>query len=69
MDCLYEIIKKFSAFVLTHYHRWIYENHKIEFQTKAIETIYGLTKKHDTRSNTRKVPNTFVLVSQIRILD
>ena len=45
--------------MLTRYHRWIYENHKIEsvevlrewviqeteFQTKAIEMIYGLTKK------------------------
>ena len=30
MDCLYEITKKFSAFMLTHYHCWIYENHKIE---------------------------------------
>ena len=44
--------------MLTRYHRWIYENHKIEsvevlrewviqeteFQTKAIEMIYGLTK-------------------------
>ena len=59
--------------MLTRYHRCIYENHKIEsvevlrewviqeteFQTKAIEMIDGLTKKHDTRSNTREVPNTF----------
>ena len=51
--------KKLPTFMLTRYHRWIYENHKIEsvevlrewviqeteFQTKAIETIYGLTKK------------------------
>ena len=65
--------KKLPALMLTWYHRWIYENHKIEsvevlrewviqeteIQTKAMETIYGLTRKPDARSNTREVPNTF----------
>ena len=30
-----------------------------EFQTKAIETIQGLSRKHDIRSNTRETPHTF----------
>ena len=65
--------KKLPASMLTCYHRWIYENHKIEsvetlrewviqeteFQTKAIETIQGLTGKNDTRSNLREVSHTF----------
>ena len=68
--------------MLTCYHCWIYENHKIEsvevlrewaiqeaeFQTKAIETIQGLSRKHDVRSNTRDLPHT-LLISQIRVLD
>ena len=51
--------KKLPASMLTRYHCWIYENHKIEsmeilrewviqetkFQTKAMETIQGLTGK------------------------
>ena len=59
--------------MLTRYHRWIYENHKIEsvevlrewviqeaeFQTKAIETIQGMSRKHDVRINTREIPYTF----------
>ena len=65
--------KKLPASMLTRYHRWIYENHKIElvevlrewviqeteFQTKAIETIQGLSRKQDMRSNTREIPHTF----------
>ena len=65
--------KKLPASMLTCYHRWIYENHKIEsvevlrewviqeteFQTKAIETIQGLSRKQDMRSNTREKPHTF----------
>ena len=49
--------KKLPASMLTQYHRWIFENHKIEsvealqewvireveFQTKAQETVQGLT--------------------------
>ena len=31
----------------------------LSFQTKAIETIQGLSRKHDTRSNTREIPHTF----------
>ena len=51
--------KKLPASMFTRYHRWIYENHKIElveilrewvfqetnFQTKAMETIQGLKGK------------------------
>ena len=69
--------------MLTGYHHWIYGNHKIEsvkvlrewviqeteFQTKAIETIHGLIKNHNTRSNTREVPNTLFGKSNLRILD
>ena len=65
--------KKLPASMLTRYHRWIYENHKIEsvevlrewviqeteFQTEAIETIQGLSRKQDMRSNTREIPHTF----------
>ena len=59
--------------MLTRYHCWIYENHKIEsvevlkewviqatkFQTKAIEIIQGLSRKHGIRSNTGDLPHTF----------
>ena len=59
--------------MLTRYHRWIYENYKIEsvevlrecviqeteFQTKTVETIQGLSRKHDVGSNTREIPYTF----------
>ena len=59
--------------MLTRYHQWIYENHKIEsvealrewviqetkFQTKAIETIQGLSRKHVVRNNTREIPHIF----------
>ena len=65
--------KKLPASMLTHYHHWIYENHKIEsveilrewviqeteFQTKAMKTIQGLTGKNDTRSNLREISHTF----------
>ena len=51
--------------MLTHYHRWVFENRKIEsvevlrewviqeaeFQTKAVEAVQGLTGRVDTRSN------------------
>ena len=51
--------KKLPAVILTSYHQWIYENHKVEsvetlrerviqetkFQTKAVETVRGLTGK------------------------
>ena len=67
--------KKLPASMLTRYHRWIYyENHKIksmevlrewviqetEFKTKAIETIQGLSRKSDIRSQTRDLPHTFL---------
>ena len=54
--------------MLTQYHhRWIFKNHKIEsaevlrewvireaeFQTKALETVQGLTGRVETRINTR----------------
>ena len=31
----------------------------LSFQTKAIETIQGSSRKHDIRSNTREIPRTF----------
>ena len=57
--------------MLTRYHRWIYENHKIESvevlrewviqetSNKSSRNDLWIDKKHDTRSNTREVPNTF----------
>lgn len=65
--------KKLPASMLTYYHRWIFENHKTEsvevlrewvireaeFQTKALETVQGLTGKVETRSNTRGMSHTF----------
>ena len=64
--------KKFPASMLTQYHRWIFENHKIEsvevlrkwviqeaeFQTKALETVQGLTGRVDAK-NVRGVSHTF----------
>ena len=65
--------KKLPASMLTQYHRWIFENHKIEsvevlrewvireaeFQTKALETVQGLTGRVEARSNTRGMSHTF----------
>ena len=66
--------KKLPASMLTQYHRWIFENHKIEsvevlrewviqeseFQIKALETVQGLTGRADSRSNIRGVSHTFL---------
>ena len=57
---------------LTQYHRWIFENHKIEsvevlrewviqeaeFQTKALETVHSLTGRVEAK-NVRGVSHTF----------
>ena len=65
--------KKLPASMLTQYHRWIFENQKIEsvevlrewvireaeFQTKALETVQGLTGRVETRSNPRGASHTF----------
>ena len=57
--------------MLTSYHCWIYENHKIEsvevlresnrVSNKSNRNDSQIDKKHDTRSNTREIciPNTF----------
>ena len=61
--------KKLPASMLTHYHWWIFENHKIEsvevlrewviqeaeFQIKALETVQGLTGRAESRSNIQGV--------------
>ena len=61
--------KKLPTSMLSHYHRWVFENHKVEsvevlrewfiqeaeFQLRALETVQGLTAKVDVRSNTRGV--------------
>ena len=66
--------QKLPASMLTQYHRWIFENHKIEsvevlrewviqqseFQIKALETVQGLTGRADSRSNIRGVSHTFL---------
>ena len=50
--------------MLTHYHRWVYENHKTEsvealqewvvqetdFQIKALETVQGLPRKGEMKN-------------------
>jgi len=65
--------KKLPTVMLTNYHRWIYEYHKVEsvetlrewviqeteFQTKAVETVQGLTGKFEKRFTTRETSHTF----------
>ena len=61
-DLLYmKLQKKLPTVMLTNYHQWIYENHKVEsvetlrewiiqkteFQTKAVETVQELTGKFE----------------------
>ena len=67
--------------MLTHYHHWVFENHKIEvlrelviqkaeFQTKAVEAVQGLTGKVETRSNNTRgsgVSHTY-LADLIRVI-
>ena len=36
---------------------WVIQ--ETELQTKAVETIQGLSRKHDMRSNTREIPHNF----------
>ena len=66
--------KKLPASMLTQYHWWIFENHKIEsvevlrewvireaeFQTKALETVQGLTGRVEARSNTRGMSRSYL---------
>ena len=65
--------KKLPESMLARYHRWIYENYKIEsvevlrewviqetgFQTRAVETIQGFTSRSETRSTSREASFTF----------
>ena len=61
-----------ETIMLTQYHRWIFENHKIEsvkvlqewviqegeFQTKALETVQGITGRVESK-NVRGVSHLF----------
>ena len=65
--------KKLPTSMLARYHRWIYENYKIEsvevlrewviqetgFQIRAVETIQGFTTRSETRGTSRDAPFTF----------
>jgi len=65
--------KKLPTSMLIHYHRWIYENHKIEsvevlqewvlqeteFQIKALETVQGLSGKWESKIEGKKWSHTY----------
>ena len=65
--------KKLPTSMLTHYHRWVYENHKTEsvealqewvvqetdFQIKALETVQGLPRKGEMKNEGKKLSHTF----------
>ena len=63
MDINYDNLKIQSVQVLR---EWVIK--ETEFQTKALETVQELSRKHDTRSNTGEMPHNF-FVSKIRVLD
>ena len=64
--------KKLPTSMLTHYHRWIYENHKIESVEvlqewvlqeiefiKALETVQGLPGKGESKIEGKKLSHTY----------
>ena len=74
--------KKLPTSMLSSYHRWLFEKQKTEsverlrewvlqeaeFQTKALEAVYGLTNtKQEVRRSKRENPHTFFGRSNLRI--